>query len=557
MTGLILACASLALAQATSDNGSSAQAGSSPPSGGGQGWQAVVTTVDDGQVSGRILAVADGKLQLATEPPRVIPLEDVSRIELGHRGVPAASGELKWMGQDNQDLVQVGSASGGNGVQDLHLRATNLKPRALKQIVVTCRFSKRARMWRLDTSLSSDWRLAVVRADQSPEGDLYLEPDAFDSHGQLFDAAFTYDDDSTTTSSVVATTRTSDQLKIDKGTKPGQAPAAGEVPSGASKPAVYLAADGQLQGEIRHLSPDLLTLSTAWQTDLPVPLVRVRGLWFGQSGPAGARADFDRQLAAPANEDVVFLLAPDQTAASVQGSVRSLSNERLTVHFEGADRGIKQQRLLGIVFAAQAKRSPTAELQQVFRLRSGEVLAAKWLGLERDQLDIELPWNARAKIPVEQVSEVRTRNGKLTYLSDLEPIAVEETAYFGRVISWRRDTGFAGQGAKVKGQPVTRCLAMHSRSVLTYALDGQYEQWKSSLAFDDSAGTRGRVACRVLVDGREVFARPDFRSTDDVQSIDLPVAGAQQLTLEVDFGKDEDTGDRIVWGEPRLFRAAK
>jgi hypothetical protein len=60
----------------------------------------------------------------------------------------------------------------------------------------------------------------------------------------------------------------------------------------------------------------------------------------------------------------------------------------------------------------------------------------------------------------------------------------------------------------------------------------------------------------VLVDGREVFARPDFRSTEDAQAIDVPLAGAKQLVLEVDFGQDEDTGDRIVWAEPRLFRAA-
>jgi hypothetical protein len=35
----------------------------------------------------------------------------------------------------------------------------------------------------------------------------------------------------------------------------------------------------------------------------------------------------------------------------------------------------------------------------------------------------------------------------------------------------------------------------------------------------------------------------------------VPLAGAKQLALEVDFGPDQDVGDRILWVEPRLFRA--
>lgn len=520
-----------------------------------KGLQALVTTVDDQQVSGPIVAVADGRLQLATEPPRTIPLEDVLRIEFGKSTAAAVASDLKWIGQDNQDLVQVGGASGGNGIQDLHLRATNLKPLAIKQIIVACRFPKRVRVWRLDTSMSPHWRLAIARTDLATEADLYLEPDAIDSFDQKYEVTYTYSDDSTTKASVTASTHTSDQLKVDKGQQPGQAPVAA-APSGPSKAEIYLADSGRMYGEVRQLTPESLTLATAWQADAQVPLVRVRGLWFGQAGPTGARADFDKQLVAPASEDVVFLVAPDKSAATVQGSVRGLSDGRLTVHFEGADRNVKQERLLGIIFAAQAKTQPVAGAYQVFRLLSGDVLAGHWRGLTDGQLEIETLWQTSVKVPAAQLSDIRTRNGKLTYLSDLDPISVEETPYFGRVIAWRRDAGFAGQPAKVKGQAAARCLAMHSRSVLTFALDGQYEQFKTTLAFDDSAGTRGRVACRVLVDGREVYARPDFRSSEDAQVIDVPLAGAKQLALEVDFGQDEDTGDRILWVEPRLFRAA-
>jgi hypothetical protein len=45
-----------------------------------------------------------------------------------------------------------------------------------------------------------------------------------------------------------------------------------------------------------------------------------------------------------------------------------------------------------------------------------------------------------------------------------------------------------------------------------------------------------------------------MKPADGLQTLDLPVAGVKELVLEVDFGSDEDAGDRIIWGEPRLFR---
>ncbi len=528
-----------------------APAGDAPSPG---GVQAVVTTVDDQQTSAVLAGVENGQLRLATEPPRTIPLDDLLRVEVGKAVAAPTSNDLSWIGQDNQDLVQVGSAGGGNGVQDLHLHARNLKPLPLKQIIVTCRFPKRVRVWRLDTSLSPHWRLAVVRSDVASEAELYLEPDSLDAFEQTFEVQYTYGDGSTAKSSVVASTHTSDQLKLDKSAQPGVAAAA---PASAKSQAEVQLADGyRLYGPIQQLTSDTLTLKTAWQEALQVPLVRVRSVWFGQTAPSGAREAFDQRSAQPVNDDVVFLLAPDKSAASVQGSFQSLREGRLVLRYEGADRNIKQERLLGLVLAAQAKLPAAAETYQVFRLQDGSSLAARWVGLADGKFELETFWQSRLQVPATDVAEIRTRNGKLTYLSELEPSGVEETAYFGRVVAWRRDAGFGGEPAKIKGSPVPRCVAMHSRTVLTYPLDGLYETFKTKLAFDDSAGQRGRVACRILLDGREAYKQQDFRSTQDPQDIELPLQGAKQLTLEVDFGEDEDTGDRILWAEPRLFRAA-
>ena len=525
-----------------------------PPAG---GMQAVLVTIDDEQLSGKITGLADGKLNVATEPPRSIALTDLQRIEIGKAIAGTASSDLTWVGQDNHDLVQVGGASGGNGIQDIHLHVANLKSQGIKQIAILCRFQgKQLRVWRLDTSKSPFWRIAIARADLATDAELYLEPAAADAFGEKFEVTITYNDNSTTVTGTTGGTHTSDQLKIDNTAKPGQPAAKAPSLATKSKTIVYLGthkqSQGRLHGDLARLSAEALALATDWKQEIEIPLLRVTGIWFGKSV---GRAEFDKQMAAPAGDDTVLLNASDGTLAQIQCSVLGFAEEKLNVRYDGADRSIKEDRLLGIVLAAHPEVAANSAPFQVFTLASGDSIWGTLAAINDQDVEIDSLWQSRVKLPAGGLADIRFRNGKLTFLSDLEPIAVEETAYFGRVIHWRRDLGFDDTPAKVKGRQVTRCLAMHSRSVLTFALDGQYEKFKTRLGFDDSAGNRGQAACRVLVDGREALANKNLRSTDDAVEVEVSVRGAKQLALEVDFGEGEDVGDRIIWAEPRLFRA--
>lgn len=523
----------------------------------GEGLQAVITTADEEQISARMTGLADGRLQLATEPPREIALADISRIDVGRveAGAGDPTGDLIWIGQDNHDLVQVGGARGGNGVQDLHLHALNLRAVGLKQVVVVCRFPKQLRVWRLDTSQSPHWRVAVARADLAPEAELYIEPAAIDSFGQTFEIMYTYNDGISTKASVVATTHTSDQRKLDRAARPGSVTKKSDAEKSTAESAVvYLTDSDQLHGELVSMTAQSLTLGTKWDAKIEIPLLRVRGIWFGNVAPAGAQAEFDKQLAAPANQDVVFAVAQDKRADHAQATVLGLG-QRLKLRYEGQEKSISRDRVLGVVFAAHPPREKLPDPTQLFVLAGGDQLTGKWVGIDDKKLVVETAWKARVSVPADQVGQIRVRGGKVTMLADLDPIAVEQVSYFNRVIPWRRDLGFDGEPPKLRGKRPTRSIAMHSRCVLTYALDGAYEKFKATLGFDDTAGLHGRVDCRVLVDGREAFAQKDFRADQDPLAVEVSTAGARQMSLEVDFGEDQDVGDRILWAEPRLFRA--
>ena len=87
-------------------------------------------------------------------------------------------------------------------------------------------------------------------------------------------------------------------------------------------------------------------------------------------------------------------------------------------------------------------------------------------------------------------------------------------------------------------------------------LDRRYSKFEALVGFDASGAKKGRVDCRVFADGKELYASPDLRADAPPVHLSLPVAGADELKLVVDFGPDEDTGDRVIWGNARLYRYA-
>ena len=122
------------------------------------------------------------------------------------------------------------------------------------------------------------------------------------------------------------------------------------------------------------------------------------------------------------------------------------------------------------------------------------------------------------------------------------------------IVAWVADKSWNNRPLRLDDKIYNRGLAVHSRCVLTYDLNGEYQTFRAILGFDEEAGDRGRVVCRVLVDNQEQFAKPDFRAGEKSVPVEVAVKGAKQLRLEVDFGEDEDVGDRVIWANARLYR---
>lgn len=241
---------------------------------------------------------------------------------------------------------------------------------------------------------------------------------------------------------------------------------------------------------------------------------------------------------------------------AIPGVLEGTDGDRMRFGYQGRTRTLPLAMVEGLILAARKESDPADQLRARFQLADGVAVSGRWKDLDSATWKVEAPWGQEMKLPAGEVTDVRFRGGRMTYLSDLNPSKVEEIPYFGRKLPWRRDVNLLGEPLKMGGHTYSRGLAVHSRSVLTYDINGKYATFEATVGFDDSSRGQGRVDCRVFADDKEVYANPDLRATDPPAKLSLKIAGAEQLRLVVDFGKDQDTGDRVIWANARLYRPA-
>ncbi len=430
-----------------------------------------------------------------------------------------------------------------NGIRDLHLALSNLREAAITQVTVTCQTDKGPTSWRIDTSNSQDWPLVIRRSGTEAWADLFLEPPAGDCHQKDFTIGVVYADGQNANATVKATEHTDPKLAVDP--KGPAAPSSGAW--------VYLAGEEKLFGKLERLGEESLRLTTTWGDHLDVPLARVAGIHFGLPDRKESPESFARRLKTRGTEDLLLARTKDGEVVAISGILEGTDGDKLRFLYQDKTRTLPLAQVEGIVMATRPESGVPAAPSQLFSL-PGAVVSGRLKDLDTAVWKVETAWGQSLNLPAPEVQGVRFRGGKMTYLSDLEPSKVEETPFFGLRLPWRRDVNLLGEPLKMNGQGFERGLAVHSRCVLTYDLDGQYTTFEALVGFDDTAKGKGRVDLRVFADGKRLHADPDLRADGPPKALSLPVSGARSLKLHVDYGGGQNTGDRVIWANARLHR---
>ena len=189
--------------------------------------------------------------------------------------------------------------------------------------------------------------------------------------------------------------------------------------------------------------------------------------------------------------------------------------------------------------------------------RDGSVVQGKLAAVRLGKWQLRPAWDpaSRLEVDLNEIALVQTLGGKVQYLSQLSPVAVEEKTILAPPQPYQMDRSCQGDALSIAGSRYPWGIGVHADSELTFALNARYQEFRADVGIDARIGGKGSVRFRVLGDGRELYASPLVRGSDpQARQVRVEVAGVKRLTLKVTHGGDLDLGDVADWGSARVIR---
>ncbi len=233
------------------------------------------------------------------------------------------------------------------------------------------------------------------------------------------------------------------------------------------------------------------------------------------------------------------------------GSLHQLGDRGVRFQPDGetSPRWFRLQDVVGLRIADAVARATPA--QAWLRTRTGDQLGVVVRRFTAAALQCELESGAKIELRYADLASLAFV-GVGTFLSDLEPSEVIESGFDGDTVHpWRRDLGALGGPLVAGDRTHGKGLGVHSRSRLSFVAPAGAAAFWSRVAIDDSVAMlplRPHADVRVLVNDKLRFEHKGVEHGVAPRDTGLlPVVPGDRVTLEVDFGKGRDLGDRIDW----------
>jgi len=243
------------------------------------------------------------------------------------------------------------------------------------------------------------------------------------------------------------------------------------------------------------------------------------------------------------------------------GVLHEVGTDTLRFELEGETMTVQRSKVFGMIYhhAGEPKLSePLGRLADA----SGSHWAVSKLALEAENLRITTPAGLKLSVPLAELVCLDLSAGKIQYLSDLEPVSVEWTPFFGsageipaldRFFQPRKDTNLSGRPLQLQGTRYRKGLCLHSRTEMIFRLFGEYRWFEAVAGIDDAVRPQGNVRLVIHGDGRVLYEQ-QITGRDQPQRIRLEIDGVRRLGILVDFGEDLDVADHLDLCEARVIK---
>ena len=305
-----------------------------------------------------------------------------------------------------------------------------------------------------------------------------------------------------------------------------------------------------LYGRIGESTGETMLLETADVGRLSVPLDVVAGMNSAQASSSafGESVDWLDRVRAD-TEDCILLTNADV----VRGFVTGINADGVAIESSLGETTIPHRLVLAVRLASQ----PSAKIDSPHIIvtlgRSGRLTATD-LEWSDSVVEARLRFGERIRIEAERIVSIDVVGGRWEWLAQHQPISYEHTPMLSLDWKYVADRNVLGGPISVAGRSFEHGIGVHSRSSLTYDLQGAYTQFVTSFGIDDDSGPYADVSVLILVDGKRRFAQEHLRRGQLSDPLRLDVTRAKRIELIVDFGDNGDLQDRFNWVNPALIR---
>ena len=282
--------------------------------------------------------------------------------------------------------------------------------------------------------------------------------------------------------------------------------------------------------------------------DLKLPLASVRSVRFA---PPDAKVDatWKELLTRTSRKDQIAIRKND-VLDYLDGVIGSLDDATVKFQLDGDDIPVKRERVFGMVYSKREVSS--GKTAAAIDLTTGDRLSAKTVTWDGETWKIKLVSGTEFLVPPTSVQIVDYTQGKIAYLSNMEPRDIKYTPFFEVKWEYRRDRGIDSQPITFGTKTYAKGLSVHSATVLKYRLGGDYRRFQTIIGINEKFS--GNVDVTIKGDGRVLFKGP-ARINQPPQPLDLDVTGVVELEISVGYGEDElDIGDWLHLADAKVVK---
>lgn len=229
------------------------------------------------------------------------------------------------------------------------------------------------------------------------------------------------------------------------------------------------------------------------------------------------------------------------------------------MNYKGESRKIGLSKIKAVITADLGLPQPEGSMASVI-LTDGSSLKGVISELADGKLQVMVAGDAKVGLNMEMIVSVSVSSDRILYLSDIDPVEVQEKSVFAIQRSWARDRSVEnnplkmGLGSSGKTMEFSKGLGTQAYCRLEYANTKQFDRLNAIVGIDSE--TNGRGDCQVVVrgDGIELWTQR-VRASEDPHKLDVDITGIKRVVLIVYPGEEFDLGDHLDWGDARFLRA--